>query len=341
MRRTLGYNHRMAWDVIGHGWAVSLLQRHLATGQVRHAYLLVGPPGVGKRTLALRLTQALMCEAPAAGGEFCSNCRGCRGVEAETHPDLHVIGRLEGKSEIAIEQIRELQHQLSLSPREARRRVALLADFQEASDSASNALLKTLEEPAGDAVLLVTAVAAEAVLPTIASRCELIALRPVAAEETETALRQRGASEVQAALLAGLAAGRPGWALTALHAPELLQARDRALGDLRQILGVSRLERFTFIEGLHQDDSRTRQTLEAWLSLWRDVLVSAHGAEARMGNVDCLEWVEALAAEVGAPRARRAALAVERTLTALDRHANPRLALETLMLDLPRLRAPS
>src|SRR4030067_741674 len=155
----------MAWDVIGHGWAVSLLQQHLESGQVRHAYLFSGPPAIGKRTLALRFAQAMLCQQPPRAGEFCGECRACRLVRGESHPDLHLLTRLESKSEIGIDQVRELQRQLSLTPVEGRRRVGLLADFHEASDGASNALLKTLEEPAGGAVLLLTAPAAESVLP--------------------------------------------------------------------------------------------------------------------------------------------------------------------------------
>ena len=78
--------------------------------------------------------------------------------------------------------------------------------------------------------------------------------------------------------------------------------------------------------------------LETWLSVWRDILVAAHGADARLGNIDRKAWVQGLASQVGARQARLATLAVERTLTALEQHANARLALETLMLDLPGLR---
>jgi len=335
----MGYNRAMPWDMIGHDWAIALLQRHLASGQVRHAYLLAGPPGMGKLTLGLRLAQALMCLQPPEPGAFCGECRACRLVRARAYPDLHIVTRLEGKSEIAIDQVRELQRQLSLSPLEARRRVAILVDFHEASDGASNALLKTLEEPSGEAVLLVTALAAESVLPTIASRCEVLTLRPVAADEIAAALISRGATGERARLLAGLSWGRPGWAATAHESPALMQARDQALAELDRILRANRAERFAFVERNHQDEDRIREVLEAWLTIWRDVLVSAHAGGARLGNLDRADWIETLATHVGTQDARRAVLAVERTLVAIDRHANMRLALETLMLDLPRLQA--
>ncbi|HET7010239.1 MAG TPA: DNA polymerase III subunit delta' [Anaerolineales bacterium] len=328
----------MPWDLIGHEWAVSLLCRHIQTRHVRHAYLFTGPPGIGKRTLALHYAQALMCLEPAGDEIACGRCRACRQVRGTGHPDLHIVTRAEGKSEIAIEQVRELQRQISLSPLEAGRRVAILADFHEASDGASNALLKTLEEPAGETVLILTAPSAESVLPTIASRCEVVTLRPVETEAIETALLKAGASDEQARLLAGLASGRPGWALEAHNSPPAMEGRQQALTELRSLLTASRAERFAAAERLQQDDNRTKDALETWLSFWRDVLLVAYGAEARIANVDRRAEVERLAQEIGPRQARQAALAVERTLAGLARHANQRLALETLMLDLPRLR---
>src|SRR4030065_44905 len=83
----------MAWDVIGHEWAVSLLRQHLESGQVRHAYLFSGPPAIGKRTLSLRFAQAMLCQQPPRAGEFCGEGRACRLVRGESHPDLHLLTR--------------------------------------------------------------------------------------------------------------------------------------------------------------------------------------------------------------------------------------------------------
>jgi DNA polymerase III delta prime subunit len=161
----MDYNPAMAWSILGHAWAIDLLRRHIRAGGVRHAYLFTGPDQVGKRTLAVAFAQALTCPEVPEPGEACGRCRTCETMRAGTHPDLSIVRLVPGDSEIKIDQVRELQRQLALTPRQAARRVALLVDFDAANESAQNALLKTLEEPAEKVVLLLTAGSSAGLLP--------------------------------------------------------------------------------------------------------------------------------------------------------------------------------
>jgi len=344
----LDYNQLMAWDMIGHQWAVELLRRHLAQQRVRHAYLFTGPDGIGKRTLALCLAQALNCEAPPSPGEACGVCRACRLIPQGTHPDLHLVTKQEGDAQIKMEQVLELQRQLALAPFESRWRIALGVGFHDASISAQNALLKTLEEPSPRVVLLLTARQAELLLPTIVSRCEVVALRPLAAAELADALTARGETAERAKLLSALAGGRPGVALRTASNPERLEERSGQLDDLRALLRSSRVEQFGYVErlvgrkrGLDLETKRreAEQLLEAWLSLWRDAMVVAYGAQASLGNPDCFADLERMVRTIGAEGLLGAVQATERTLEAVRKNANLQLALETLMLDLPRFPA--
>ena len=106
----------MAWDLIGHAWAEKMLQQHIASGQVRHAYLFTGPSGVGRRSLALHFAMAINCLQPNASGIPCGNCRNCTQIEQMQHPDLSIVQAELAGGVLKVEQIRELQHQLSLSP---------------------------------------------------------------------------------------------------------------------------------------------------------------------------------------------------------------------------------
>src|SRR5687767_3523231 len=134
------------WNMLGHEWAVDMLYQHVARGEARHAYLFCGPPGLGRRTLALRFAQALNCETPIAAGIPCRECRNCKQIEAMRHPDMNVVQAEAEGGTLKVDQVREVQRALSLKPYQSKHRVALFLRFQEANDNAANALLKTLEE---------------------------------------------------------------------------------------------------------------------------------------------------------------------------------------------------
>ena len=135
------------WNLLGHEWAVDMLRTHVARESMRHAYLLSGPPGVGRRTLALRFAQALNCTQPLQPGVPCGRrCRDCKQIEAMGHPDLAVVQAEAEGGTLKVEQVREARRALTLKPYQSRFRVVLFLRFQEANDNAANALLKTLED---------------------------------------------------------------------------------------------------------------------------------------------------------------------------------------------------
>lgn len=343
----LGYNHGMSWEITGHEWAEQLLRQHIVAGKVRHAYLFLGPAGAGKRTLALRLAQALSCTAPPAPGSYCGACRACLGVPRQRHTDLHCITREEDRSQVRVEQIRELQRQLILAPLESCCRIALLTDFEQASEEAQNALLKTLEEPSSQVVLLLTAESGDQLLPTIVSRCEVLWLKPVPTEVIRASLLGQGLALDQADLLASLAGGRPGQAFALVEDGERLAQRQAFLDDLKLQLGESAIARFEYAadrlspkrdEPLSVRRRRAGEMLECWQGLWRDALLASHQARVPLVNVDSVELVEEICQACTPGEIADCVLAIGRTADAIERNVDPVLALEALMLDLPRLR---
>ena len=338
----------MNWNLIGHAWAVDLLRRHVANGEARHAYLFSGPPGLGRRTLAMHLAQALNCTNPPAPGEFCGQCRDCRQIAAMQHPDMTIVeptilsseNRKElipsPNGEIRIQQIRDLQKSINLKPYQSKNRSILLLRFNQASVESSNALLKTLEEAPAHAILLLTADTPESLLPTIISRCEILRLRPLRVEEVESMLTAKGVDPERAHLLAHISSGRPGYANRLLEDSSLLETRTERLNDLQALLKSTRVKKFSYADKLSKDKDGMRQAITFWLSYWRDVLLKASHASVSITNVDYAAEIESLAARLTLPAVRRTVSDLEQALDRMDRNVNPRLLAEVLLMDWPK-----
>ena len=324
---------------MGHEWAVRFLRRAVnsadTSGDVSHAYLFTGAPGVGKTTLARAVAAALLCQGE--GARPCGECRACRLVASGNHPDLHVVESERPGTSLKIEQVRELQHQLALTPVEGQRQVVILRRFEEATTSAANALLKTLEEPPPYVVLAVLARDADLLLPTIVSRCQQVPLRPLPVAQVARALAERwGAEPEQAELLAHISGGRLGWAVGMLEDGQALQRRAERLDALDQLVAASTVERFRYAEKLARKPVATQETLDLWIGWWRDVMLVAAGADAPLTNVDRQDTLRDHARRFGVERSGAVVKALRSAADRLKRNANARLTLEVLMLDLPR-----
>lgn len=336
------YNKMMNWGLLGHESAVDLLKSHLLGEGLRHAYLFTGAPGIGRRTLALRFVQALNCPSPLAPGEPCLKCKTCQQIERMQFADMSVVQAEQEGKDIKIDQVRGLQHHLSLAPYASRYRVAILLDFQNANAHAQNAMLKTLEEAPSRVILLVTSDTLEGLLPTIVSRCEVLRLHPLPLESIAGYLvKKRKLDLDQANILAHLAEGRPGFALHLVDSPDVYEKRQALLEQIPVLMGASRRVRFAYVETLTRDREkareRLRQALLAWLSFWRDVLICHAGADIPLVNVSKADVLQRVASQLSMESICQVTTSIERGLDQLDANANPRLLGEVLLLDWPRL----
>lgn len=331
------------WDITGHEWAVQLLQNHMRNEDTRHAYLLVGPSGVGRRTLGLRFIQALNCLNPPAVGEFCGECRVCQQISRMQHPDL-LIGEAESIGGVLkIDTIREIQHSLNLQPYEAKWRIALLMRFEEANQNAENAILKTLEEPPENAKIILTASVENALLPTVTSRCEIIRLRPMAVEDLRKALiEKRNLNDESATRISHLAAGRVGYAVSLLETPE---KAERILATAREgleLLTQNTRQRFRFAESFKDVKKRSevRDILQIWQSLFRDILLISlnnHPKELPLTFTDLQTDLISIAGKTGPNHLRAVISQINRSIDYLDANVNLQLLIETLFLQWPSL----
>lgn len=326
----------MDWKILGHDWAVETMAEHIRRKAVRHAYLFTGPQGVGRRTLALRFAQALNCKNTKVIGQPCLDCRTCRLIENQQHPDMMIVQAEDVGIRLKIDQIREIQRILSLLPYETDYRMAVFLRFDEASHQAMNALLKTLEEPPAHVILLLTALNEEMLLPTIRSRCEILRLRPMLIDQLSAGMQNLWhASPEKANVLAHISGGRPGYAHHLLNDPEVWKKRKTALETLYTLLAASRVVRFTYVEKHFNDKEGIRDLLQNWLSVWRDVLIIAAGAKMPVQNIDHFQKIQELARDFGMQQAKNMVFTLDRTMSLLDKNVNRRLTLEVMMLDLP------
>jgi len=325
------------WNLIGHEWAVDMLKKHVVNGTTRHAYLFAGPPGLGRRTLALRFAQALNCQTPLDAGIPCGQCRDCKQIEAMQHADLTVVQADSDGGTLKVDQIREARRMLTFKPYQSKYRVAIFLHFQEANDNAANALLKTLEEAPSYAVLILTADNPEQLLPTIVSRCEVLRLRPLPIEDVRRDLENSGLETDQANLIAHISGGRPGYARQLLESESLLEKREDRLNDLQDLIAASRVEKFAYADKLARDKDSMRQAILIWLSYWRDVMLRTAQAETPLVNMDRNVEIEDLAGRLDLSAARGVVSGLEDVLEKMERNVNSRLLAEVMLLDLPKV----
>jgi len=151
-------------------WQDGLWQQLAGRAQHAHAYLLHGPVGIGKRALAERLMASLLCQAPAASNA-CGECKSCLLLKAGSHPDNYVLEPEEADKAIKVDQVRDLVSFVVQTSQMGGRKVVLIEPVESMNINAANALLKSLEEPSGDTVLLLVSHQPSRLLPTIKSRC--------------------------------------------------------------------------------------------------------------------------------------------------------------------------
>ena len=330
----------MTWGLVGQDRAVAALTGALAAGRLAHAYMLAGPERVGKHTLALKLAAALNCEGDEPP---CGECNPCRRIGGGIHADVQTVTVEEGEDGaqkgIHVSQIREIERATALKPFEGRSRVVVIDPAEEMNAAAQNAFLKTLEEPPPQIVFVLVTTDESRLLPTIRSRCRRLELRLPSVQDVEAVLLDRGVDEEEARMLARLSRGRIGWALEVADDPSLLERRQQSLSQARALASMSVAERMELAEGLAQHFRRTPEgllaELEAWRDWWRDVLLVQAGAEDGVANVDRLPDLREDAARYGRGGVAAFVRAVGEAGRHLQENAQPRLVMETLLLETP------
>jgi len=331
------------WDIIGHDHAIHTLRRALTSQRVRHAYLFTGPEHIGKALLARRFAQTLLCtggpDPKVAPQNPCQTCLSCRKVLHNNHPDVHYIARPPDRQFILIDQVRALQSDTARKTMEGRRNIFIIEGMHEMNLQAANCLLKTLEEPEPDVVLLLTVPDPGVLLQTILSRVQQVPMHLLTTAQIRQALQERWhVADEDAALISALAAGRMGWAVQAVEDDDLLSERQSQLETLTRVPSLSRVQRFDIAQKFSAESDKIKGMLELWLLWWRDLIFAANNCPDLVVNVDMRALLQKQAAKISPVESLRVIHTILRTLEALDQNVNARMALEVLMLDVPMLK---
>ncbi len=345
-------------EVLGHETPIAWLRGALASGRLPHAMVFVGPDGIGKRTVAGLVAAALLCERPS--DPPCGECNACRRLAHGAHPDLFTVGReprksadasapddidgddasdddgaAETKRVITVKQIRALCEHAAFGPREGRARVFIVDPADRMNVNAQNALLKTLEEPPGRAVVILVTARAHLLLPTVRSRC--LSVRFAAMHVTDLAARLPavGVPEAEAAERAALAGGRPGLAIE-IDLARVLRRRNDALVMLESLArGPRALAQLPTLSAAivgEGGEAEVLDGLEVIEALLRDAaLCACDGPADALLHADLAARIRPLGRALGGVRAADLIRGIERLRNRMRFHPNEKLLADTLL----------
>ena len=317
-------------QIRGQDRVVNTLRRAIHSSRVAHCYLFEGPSGTGRRTTATALIQSLFCSSPN-DGSGCGVCSSCKKLASGNHPDLHFLEPLPDKRDISIEQIRELQQVLSLRPYEATRKACIIEPAERMSIGASNAMLKTLEEPPGNALMILLSSQADQLLATIRSRCQHLRFAPLDEKTVADLLVKGGVDPELAKSVAPLAEGSIDRAVQLSGEPDA-ETRSELLGILSQANSKQIASIFDPAEQLSGSREDTIANLEIIISLLRDMMMILSDNPDAVINRGAIKELKKEAIAISHETCMEAlALALE-TLQAVKRNANSKLALEHFLL---------
>lgn len=307
-------------DIKGQDKTVSFLKAAIRDDKIAHAYIFAGPKGVGRSLLARNFAKAVNCidieNAP------CDVCQSCGKIDKETHPDVKWIKKDEKSGQIKIGQIRELENQIVLKPYEGRYKVFIIVEAELMNIEAANSFLKTLEEPPQNSLLILIVERPKDLLPTIASRCQIIRLRTLKNSELARILtNEYGMRPERAEFLARLSEGRLGRAI--YYEDDVLDWKNNVIEELS---GDERIEDYTA-----EDREELSKKLNILASWYRDLVVfKATEDESFVINIDRIDRIKEAVLSYKTDELMHMLDSVLDTKERIENNVNPKLALSAM-----------
>jgi len=323
-------------SIIGHEGILDFLEKSISSGRLSHAYIFLGPEDVGKETVARWWLEKILHQGSKAGERH----------SLENHPDVAVIERIRDektkklKKLISIDQVRELKEKLGLTSFLNNYKVALIREADHLSTEAANALLKTLEEPAGKAILVLLVEDLAKMPETIASRCQIIKFRIIPEKLIYEELRERGADRDEAELLSRLAAGSPGVALKYYEDKEKLAEYKENVRAFIKAVQEPEWKRFNFVEeriktrAEREEVSReVKKLISIWRGIIRDALLLKLGMSELVVNYWTEDEIKEFANKYDLIKFNQLLENLKNTNYYIEQNANIKLAVENFLLE--------
>lgn len=304
--------------IIGHKKQREVLEKMAKSKNIPHALLFSGVEKIGKKEVALGFIKSIFC---TKGKGFCGECYSCRTINSSNFPDLSIIEPKDRN--IEIEEVRDLQKRLSLKSYNNSLKVGVINDAHLLRKDAQNALLKTLEEPKGDTLLILITSYPQMLLPTIRSRMEEIKFSVVSRKEIEDYLVSLGASEEKAKEIAMISSGQIGKAIEFLNNEEKLDFFNGAVKDIISLARSEMFKRFDFAKEFKENQDEIVSVLDVWERFMRrEILLKVYGSKGSLENYSLKKTKEVM------DELQKTKYLIENT------NVNKKLALENLLITL-------
>lgn len=328
------------WPVVGHKNIINFLEKSILNNNLSQAYIFSGPKHLGKSKLAEILVANILCQGKVRP---CGECPQCKQLKTGIHPDIFKVQREEDKSgklkkNIAIEQVRLLKNNLAASAFLKSYKFAIIFEAERLNEAASNGLLKTLEEPTGNTVLILITNQIEKILPTIRSRCQIIQFLPVDKKKIIDHLADLSGKTKLSQTLANLCHGRPGVAIDFLNNQEKLEKHTNQTELLIDLFNQNITERFKSLGGITSQKrdsqkmiSEIELLLDNWLLALRDIMLIKNLASQFVANQKIIEKSENFK-NLNNKSILKLISNINEAKIYLGLNANPQLVVENLVL---------
>jgi len=334
----------------GHNPALDFINKSLVMSKTSHAYLIIGPENIGKKTLAVDLASMLYSKPSkdmfneqllidiSSDGQRSRILRG-------NHSDIKIIESDSGETEkssliISIDQIREIIRDIHLKPFEGEKKIYIINQAQNMMESGYNAMLKILEEPPADGIIILTAPSIKSLPKTIVSRCQVISLNYVQKQNIQNFILEKfDIDESKAEFISRISKGKIGFAIKACTDQTIIDDYFQTILKFSEILSGNIDKRFNYAKEMssifRKSKNQVYQELFRWLDFWRDVLVLKNDLREHIVNQEWYDLLLSVSKDIEERKIIYIIKKIKNSSEFLQQNGSPQLIFEVLMMDLP------